>query len=306
MDSHEDRQTRDGNEDADNRIQEPMPARIASHSDNHTEAEGGNPRRDRPQLGHGRAVTVPLNDSGREVSISVSWNDHAQIHEAAEPNLVVLHDVQSILEGELLLRAAVARVRLQTSLDIGTFVLGKPLCLLGEGREGEEEDDAHETGQSTFEDENPTPTQVTAHAAHLADGRGEQTTEGAGQRSGGEEQSKPLLSLGTLIPHGQEIKAAGKHAALENTQEEAGGDETAVVLHQPLHRGYETKADAAQGQPYSWGEALEEDVGRDFEDHVGDEEDGQTGVVLVACKTEVFHQAVHLGIGDIDSVQEGE
>lgn len=306
MDGHEDSQTRNGNEDTDESIHEPMPARIASHGDDHTESKRGDPRRDRSQLGHGRTVSVALDDGGSEVGISVGRHNHAQVHEAAEPDLVVLHDVQGVLEGEFLLRAAVARVRLQTGSDVGAFVFGEPFCLLGEGGEGEEEDDAHDTSQGAFEDEDPAPTEVTAHAAHLADGRGKQTTESAGQGSGGKEESESLLSLGTLIPHSQEVEAAGEHAALEDTQEEAGGDETAVVLHQTLHRGYETEADAADGQPYSRGEALEEKVGRDLEDDVGDEEDGQTGVVLVARETEILHEAVDLGVGDVDSIQEGE
>jgi hypothetical protein len=73
-----------------------------------------------------------------------------------------------------------------------------------------------------------------------------------------------------------------------------------------LHRGYETKANAADGEPYSRGEALEQEIGGNFEDDVGDEEDGQTGVVLVARKAEVSHKAVDFGVGNVDSVQEGE
>ena len=52
-------------------------------------------------------------------------------------------------------------------------------------------------------------------------------------------------------------------------------------------------------------EPFQQDVGRDLEKNVGNEEDGERDIGLVAFEMQVFRQAEREGIGDVDAVEEG-
>ena len=53
-------------------------------------------------------------------------------------------------------------------------------------------------------------------------------------------------------------------------------------------------------------QALEEDVGQRLEEGIGDEEDGQAGIVLAAGQVEGFLEAVEAGVADVGAVEEGD
>ena len=52
--------------------------------------------------------------------------------------------------------------------------------------------------------------------------------------------------------------------------------------------------------------ALEQDVGQGLEEGVGDEEDGEAGIVLAAGDVQGFLQAIKFGVADIGAVEEGD
>ena len=74
------------------------------------------------------------------------------------------------------------------------------------------------------------------------------------------------------------MRTSREHARLEHAQEEAGGDQAAVVLNQALHDGREPEEEHVDGEPDVGAELLEQDVGGDLEEAVRDEEDDE-GVV---------------------------
>lgn len=49
-------------------------------------------------------------------------------------------------------------------------------------------------------------------------------------------------------------------------------------------------------------ELLHQDIGRDLEDDVRDEEDGQGNILLIRDQAQLLGQAHSQGIGDVDSV----
>ena len=53
-------------------------------------------------------------------------------------------------------------------------------------------------------------------------------------------------------------------------------------------------------------QALEQDIGQGFEERVGDEEDGQAGVVLPSRDVQRVGQAVELSVADVGAVEEGD
>jgi len=141
---------------------------------------------------------------------------------------------------------------------------------------------------------------------HLADGRGQQAAEGAGERGGREEEGEALLGLVAAVPAREQEEAAREHDRLEHAEEEAGGEQAGVVLHDALQGRDGAEADAADRQPDAGREVLEQDVGGDLAEDVGDEEDDQGRVVLRAVHVEVLLEAEGARVGDVDAVQEGQ
>ena len=122
-----------------------------------------------------------------------------------------------------------------------------------------------------------------------------------------EKERIPLLGLVTAVPHANEIEGAGEHARLKQTQEEAGGQQSAVTLNKPLHHGGEAKEEHVDGEPDMGAELFQEDVGRNFEDAVRNEKDDQSRVELVAVRAEVqvLGKVEDVGVGDVDAIWRG-
>lgn len=49
-----------------------------------------------------------------------------------------------------------------------------------------------------------------------------------------------------------------------------------------------------------WGEEFENEVGGDFEEEVGDEENGDGNLELLGGEWEVFFEVVEVGVVDVD------
>jgi len=101
------------------------------------------------------------------------------------------------------------------------------------------------------------------------------------------------------IPCRQEIETSWEETGLEQSQKETGGQDSRITPHESLANSDETEAKHATSEPQTRGEAFEEDVGRDLEDDVGDEENYQSCVILGALKIQVSRQAVDVCIGNI-------
>src|SRR5689334_22679193 len=86
----QDSESGDGDEDRAKGIQKTMSVPVAQRCDDHAKHERRSPWRNRAQLCLDWVEVVALDDSWREVGVSVRWNDHAEVHETAEPDLVVL------------------------------------------------------------------------------------------------------------------------------------------------------------------------------------------------------------------------
>ena len=52
-------------------------------------------------------------------------------------------------------------------------------------------------------------------------------------------------------------------------------------------------------------EPLEDQVRRNFEQDIWHKKDDQSDIVLIASKVELLREAVDVGVGNVDSIQEG-
>ena len=125
---HEHAEAGDGDEDGQQRKQQPVLGPVRRRRHHHGQPKGGDPRRHRPQLRLDGAVPVRDDDGGREVGVAVGRHDQAQVHEPPQPDLGVRQHRPHVGKRHLPVgrrAGAVALVRLQPRLDVGALVWGQ-------------------------------------------------------------------------------------------------------------------------------------------------------------------------------------
>ena len=109
----------------------------------------------------------------------------------------------------------------------------------------------------------------------------EYPTECTGKSGGGEEESDTVMLLISSVPHAQIKDDSGEETTLGNTEEEAGGEESGVILGDAHQSTDDTPCKGEGWEPQSGGGEFEDDVTWDLEQDVADEVDGQRVEVLV-------------------------
>lgn len=109
-----------------------------------------------------------------------------------------------------------------------------------------------------------------------------------------------------LVPHSDQIEAPGEHARLCEAEEESCSEETAVIDNKALANCDEAEEEHTSGQPYVGSEPLQEDIGGDLTEAVGDKEDDESGIVfIILVNLEFLGETKDLGVGYIDAVNKG-
>ena len=166
--------------------------------------------------------------------------------------------------------------------------------------------DSHKHRRQSLQDEDPGPSSLAADAIHLSNRSSKQTTERARHGCGGEEDGGADPEFGAFVPATQIIVNAGEQARLGETQPPSRRHHTLEVMGQAhgCHDGPPQQHD--DGDEDRRAQALEQDVRQGFEERVGDEEDGEAGIVLPPRDVQGVGQAVELGIADVGAVEEGD
>ena len=147
---------------------------------------------------------------------------------------------------------------------------------------------------------------VTTQAIHLTNRRSKETAKSASQSRAAEEERVAALCFRALVPHPNQIEAAGEHARLEQAQEKSSCQESTIACHQTLAYRHQSEKEHAKGKPNIWAQPLEKDIGRDLEDDVRDEEHRQRSIELHTREIEVTDDTERLGICNVDTVEEGQ
>lgn len=115
-----------------------------------------------------------------------------------------------------------------------------------------------------------------------------------------------------LVPKGQVVHQTREQPRLKSAEEEAHCCNARKTIRGGRENGHPTPAKHEKGQPARGAELLQEDVGRDFEESVGDEKDhegddelglGHLGLVLHII---VGGRVENHGVADIGAVEETE
>ena len=103
----------------------------------------------------------------------ISRHNQAKVHETPHEYLKVLEDVDHITGRDLALCRGSALIRAKAGFDVRPLLLAQPFRIFGEVRDDEEEDEGHKASQYPFKNEDPPPSLIAPHTAHLANGTGE-------------------------------------------------------------------------------------------------------------------------------------
>lgn len=150
------------------------------------------------------------------------------------------------------------------------------------------------------------PSLETVNAIHKVDDTGEETTEGTGGCSGGEEESNAESNLVAAVPLRKEVRDTGEEAGLGNTEEDTGNEETLEVLDETHTSHNATPGDHDNGKPHGRTPGLHDHVGRDLAEDVEHKEDGEADGVVGGSEVDVHGETEKVGIANVGTVKEGE
>lgn len=100
MDRYQNPEPRYRDADTKDSVSESMAGRIGERGNDHAESESHGPGGNTVQLGFDGTVAVSKNDSGGKISVSIGWDDQAEVHESSNDDFVVLEDSADVFEGD--------------------------------------------------------------------------------------------------------------------------------------------------------------------------------------------------------------
>ena len=145
----------------------------------------------------------------------------------------------------------------------------------------------HHNRQQPLDDENPSPSVQAPNSLHEPNPIGQDATESPSKRGCTEKQSNPVLPLGPLVPHAQIKHHPREQPTLRHAQHESDDIKPRQILRHAHQSRDHPPRERQRGQPYLWRRTLQNDVARDFEEHIANEVEGQAGKVLIAAHVQV-------------------
>ena len=156
-----------------------------------------------------------------------------------------------------------------------------------------------------FQDENPGPAPLAANAVHLANSCSEETTKGARYSGSGKEDSSTNTEFAALVPATKIVVNPREQSSFSHAEKKASGHHAMEIVseahgdHDDAPEEHDDRDEDGRAQ------ALKEDIGQRLEEGVGDEEDGEAGIVLAAGNVKGFIEVVELRVADVGPIEEG-
>lgn len=225
------------------------------------------------------------------------------LHENKDPNFGVGDGLlQSRPDGSISLHAD--RVAEHAVVSKLPLLRGQPPRLQRRIGQREASSNGKHQCDGTLDDEEPAPALETHSPIETAeDARGDQAREGRGEDVARVEHADARGQLLAGVEDGQQVQGARVEGRLHDTEEEARQHHSDVVLGQCGERGHNGPADHEGAHPPRGADAGQDHVAGDLAEHVADEENGYSCVVLGALEAEVILEAVEAGEGDGCSIE---
>jgi len=161
------------------------------------------------------------------------------------------------------------------------FLQRQPRRSLGKVWETKPDDDGRKRRRNPFQHKKPSPARQAAGLVHMPDAVGNGTTECSGKSRTRDDHGDPDAPLVMPVPKSQIICQPRKEAGLSHAQQPADGRELVKVLARPETNREDTPRKHEEGDPSRRAELLQQQVGRDLEEAVRDEENEERDDELV-------------------------
>ena len=180
------------------------------------------------------------------------------------------------------------------------------LRLVREIKDHPETRDTDEHGSQTLENEDPRPPCLPTNPLHLTNRSSQQTTKRPAHRRSGEEDGSADTELAPLVPATEVVIDTREQARLRQPKKEPSGHHALEVVAKTHSHHADTPEDHNDGDEDGRAKTLEKNIGEGFGERVGDEENGEAGIVLATGDSEGFLEADDAGIADVGAVEEGD
>lgn len=169
--------------------------------------------------------------------------------------------------------------------------------------EAETEDEAAHNGETTHEGKQPEPTSLVADTAHVEDTIGQELGRSLTELVTEVEEHDTLGGFLAGVPGREGPETTGDEARLGDTKEEPSRDEGAIAVLESLEGTDGAEEEELQGQPLAGADTVEDHVGGDLEEHDAQRQHLLADVELVLRDTDILHEVVGDGIGNVSSIE---
>ena len=174
--------------------------------------------------------------------------------------------------------------------------------LEGVGQE-EAQDKATKNGERTHEREEPEPARLASDAAHVKNSVGQEFGRGLAELVAEVEDHDTLGCLCAGIPGREGPQTTGDEAGLCDTEQQAGGNERAVVRLEGLEAADDTEEKELEREPFARTDTVQDHVAGNLEEHNAEGQHLLADVELVLRDADVFHEVVRDGVGHVAAVK---
>ena len=211
-----------------------------------------------------------LDDGGQKEAQAVIGGVGAEIDQGDRQHLGVGHRLH---HAEAALCLPLAALQAQPGHEPLALIRQQPMGISGLIGQVGEHDERQDQRRRRLQDVEPLPAMQAEHPVHAEQHAGDWRADHRGERDGGHEHADDARPLGSREPQGEEEDDAREEAGLGKAQQHADD----VKAGRAGDEGHCPREDAPgehdPGDPLARAEALQHQVGGDFEHKVGEEED---------------------------------
>lgn len=149
----------------------------------------------------------------------------------------------------------------------------------------------HNTQRKTrnaLDNHDPPPARHAMQPIHMPNAIRQQSPQRTRNRRAHEQIAHTQRELMLGVEESQVDVQTGEEAGLDGAEEQTAREQRAVRVDEARQRGDEAPGRGDEGDPAAGREDLEDEVGGDLEEEVGDEEDGDGDLELLGREAEVF------------------
>lgn len=171
------------------------------------------------------------------------------------------------------------------------FLPGEPLCRLWAVGQCIKRHETQANGDNPLDGKDHAPIRQAPEILQFQNRRCEQPAKRPRQRRHDDVQRQAKRELGATVPSGHVVRDAGEHARLKDAQQEADAADGSFRLDESRGDADAAKEERGRGEEPTRADVFAGDGGGDLKEDVGDVEDGEDHVVVVALEVEVLVQA---------------